>query len=79
MLFQRLIVSVADRQSFVIPYLPAGFVQRRYNTKYSVPVLVRIADEYVRLFFIRRERGGKFFDSGRKQSVKRLVLIVEHE
>ena len=40
---------------------------------------MRIADEHIRFFFIRREGGSKFFDSRREQTVKRFILVVEHE
>ena len=79
--FQRLIISVADRQAFIVPDLPSGFVQCRNDPEYPFPVFMRIADEYVRFIFIRRERRGKFIDPRRKQSVKCFVMrlkIVEY-
>ena len=54
MFFQRLVIAVADGQTFVVPDLPAGFVQRFDDLKDLVPVPVGIADEDEGLLLIRR-------------------------
>ena len=78
-LFQRFVIAVADGQTFVVPDPPAGFVERFQDRQHPISVLVRVADEDKRLFFIGEEGGGEHFDPRRDQPAERLILKIEEK
>ena len=79
MCFQRLIIPIADRQAFIIPDLPAGFIQGFKDRQDSISVFMRIADEDKRLFLVCQERRSELLIPLRKQAVKRFKLVVKYK
>ena len=77
MCLQGIVISVAYGKTFVVPYLPSGFIQRLYDRKYPVPVLMRVADEYVGSLLVREKRRRDPLYTGRDHPVEGLVLVVE--
>ena len=79
MRFQCFVVGIADRETLVIPYLPAGLIQFLDDPQHRIPVLVGIADKDERGFFVRQERGREFLDPRRDHAAENIVLVIEDE
>ena len=70
MLFYLLIIAVSDGQAFIIPHLPAFFIQVFDDFKDPFAVFVRVTDEDIRFFFIRRKWRRDSFDRSRHQTAE---------